>query len=53
MRNKDTKGLRFAIYARVSDESQAENESLDAQVASMRKRVQELGGVVADVSKLQ
>ena len=43
-----TKGLRFALYARVSTENQKEEgESLDTQIKMMREWVNSIGGVVS------
>jgi site-specific DNA recombinase len=51
---RTTQGLRFAIYARVSTEQQAEDgESLSAQVERLKTHVRQLGGVVTEVFSQQ
>jgi len=49
-----TKGLRFALYARVSTENQKEEgESLDTQIKMMREWVESIGGVASKEYKVQ
>ena len=51
---RTTQGLRFAIYARVSTEQQAEDgESLSAQVSRLTAYVQQLGGTVTETFSQQ
>jgi DNA invertase Pin-like site-specific DNA recombinase len=54
VRNVLNRGLRFAIYARVSTESQEEEgQSLDTQVKMMVDHVRHLGGTVAKTYRVQ
>ena len=41
-----TRALRLALYARVSSERQAEEETINSQVALLRQRIEADGGVV-------
>ena len=54
MRNETSCGLNFAIYARVSTESQEEDgQSLDTQLKMMQDNVQRLGGKVTKPYPIQ
>ena len=49
MNDRDTKGLRFAIFARVSTADQLTGHSLDVQQKTAREYVGRVGGVVTQV----